>query len=208
MHNRIAGYVSAVETRNIVSRHELRKWDEATAWIPVPQYPEPCLSVFGVEHIPPRKFLRPTLFNPFGEVQREPEGWWHCHREGVRTLPKLPLHNHGLAWSLNVRNGSKTDIAINRTFSLAPTLHHSHPMPSPSRSRCCPNPGSPRLTGAAPAARASEQFANTPPLSLNRPPAAFPVGLEDVPRWQWYSPVFRLLWHPSALSPPECATAC
>lgn len=36
--------------------------------------------------------------------------------------------------------------------------HHSHPMPSLSLSRWLPYPGSPRLTGAAPAARAAEQF--------------------------------------------------
>lgn len=39
----------------------------------------------------------------------------------------------------------------------------SHPIPSLSRSRCGPYPGSPRLTGAAPAARASEQLAKARP---------------------------------------------
>ena len=39
---------------------------------------------------------------------------------------------------------------------------YSHPMPSLSRSRCLPYPGSPRLIGAAPAARAAVQFGNAP----------------------------------------------
>lgn len=39
---------------------------------------------------------------------------------------------------------------------------YSQPMPSRSRSRCTPYPGSPLSTGAAPAARASAQFRNTP----------------------------------------------
>lgn len=42
----------------------------------------------------------------------------------------------------------------------SPPLHlrHSHPIPSPSRSRCLPYPGAPLRTGAAPAARAEAQL--------------------------------------------------
>lgn len=92
--------------------------------------------------------------------------------------------------------------------------YHSHPMPSLSRSNLGAYPGSPRRTGAAPAARASVQLANGRVLALARAGAeklcrgtAELWEPEAPPRWQWYSPVFRLLWQPSAFRPPGCANA-
>jgi hypothetical protein len=45
-----------------------------------------------------------------------------------------------------------------------------------------------------------------PELPEDGPPLRFaasgvPGGVADA-RWQWYSPVFRLVWHPCAFNPP------
>ena len=85
--------------------------------------------------------------------------------------------------------------------SLERLSDHSHPTPSPSRSRCRPYPGSPRRTGAAPAARAAEQFAKEAPPPIRR--CGFSAGAERVgERWQCRPPFLRSLWHPSAAKPP------
>jgi len=78
---------------------------------------------------------------------------------------------------------------------------YSHPTPSPSRSRCRPYPGSPRRTGAAPAARAAEQFAKEAPPPIRR--CGFSAGADRVgDRWQCRPPFLRSLWQPSAARPP------
>lgn len=63
---------------------------------------------------------------------------------------------------------------------------HSQPIPSSSRSRWDPYPGSPRRTGAAPAARAAVQLANAPPPdAVESAPYRLPRGAGDgPPRWQ------------------------
>lgn len=85
-------------------------------------------------------------------------------------------------------------------------------MPSLSRSRCGAYPGSPRRTGAAPAARASSQFLNAPDFregvaGESVDGTADRAGLADEPRWQWYSPVLRSVWQPFLSRPPLCANA-
>lgn len=91
----------------------------------------------------------------------------------------------------------------------AHTQPRPHPDPSAGRSQFPP-----RLTGALPAARAAVQLANAPtwlPPELT-PTARELLELDDrddepPPRWQWYPPFFRSLWHPSAFSPPPWAKA-
>jgi len=58
----------------------------------------------------------------------------------------------------------------------------SQPIPSPSRSRWRPYPGSPGWTGTAPAARAAAQLRNAPLLA---PDNVRSGGCDGTCRWQW-----------------------
>jgi hypothetical protein len=120
----------------------------------------------------------------------------------VRRVGAL-LRSRCLVSRFLVRTGCEEHAGRNRKACS----RHSQPTPSPSRSRCRPYPGSPRRTGAAPAALAAAQFANAPPAELDNACGREGAALERPPPWQCLMPVLLSRWQPSRSVPPLWAEA-